>query len=103
MAVLFDGDDAAYQAWLTAYPCGYVLNVRRSLAPSYMVLHRAACSSISGYTRMAQAGGFTERNYLKLCANDLEHLRAWVRRHGRADGSFSKRCGRCCPETRNLR
>ena len=95
MTQLFDGDDAAYQAWLAAHPHGYVLNVRRSLVPGYMVLHRADCHSIGKYHERSKPGGFTERGYLKVCADELVDLRAWVRRHGRPDGSFSKQCSRC--------
>ena len=74
---------------------GFVLNARRRLVPSYMVLHRSTCPSISQSTRMARDGGFTERGYVKVCATDAQALRDWVRQHGRADGSFSKECG-CC-------
>lgn len=97
MTVLFDGDDTAYQSWLAAHPHGFVLNTRRTQVPTYMVLHRVACSSICAYTRMALPGGFTERDFIKVCAEDVEELRAWVRCHGRADGSFSNICGRCKP------
>ena len=95
MATVFDSNDDAYQAWLVAHPRGYVLNVRRNLAPSYMVLHRTSCYTIRNYHERSKPGGFTERGYIKVCADELADLRAWVRRHGRPDGSFSKECSRC--------
>lgn len=94
-AVVFDNSDKDYQSWLSSNPSGFVLNARRSLVPSYMVLHRASCPSISQYTRMAHAGGFTERGYVKVCATDVSALRAWVRQHGRPDSSFSRKCSHC--------
>ena len=89
-AVVFDNSDIDYQSWLSSNPTGFVLNARRSLVPSYMVLHRALCPSISQYTRVARDGGFTERGYVKVGATAAQALRDRVREHGRADGSFSK-------------
>jgi hypothetical protein len=93
----FSNDDEAYQQWLRGNPDGFVINTPRSKTPDYMVLHSASCSSISQYTRMAQPGGFTERQYIKVCAADVESLRQWVRQHGRPDGSFTSECPICNP------
>ena len=95
MAVLFDRDDESYQRWLHANPSGYVLNVRRNLSPSYMVLHLAGCHSVKNYGGTTKPGGFTERSYMKVCAPTLSELRAWVKRNGRPSGSFSKECSLC--------
>lgn len=95
-ATVFDGNDAAYQAWLAANPRGYVVNTRRNKPPAYMVLHRADCATIRSLRGNAQEGGFTERGYIKICAAELAALRDWVRRHDREDGSFSTECGSCC-------
>lgn len=97
MAIEFNDNDEAYQAWLTAHPQGFVLNTPRIHTPDYMVLHRASCSSISNYTQMARPGGFTERQYIKVCGETVDALRLWVRHHGRPDGSFTGECGRCKP------
>ena len=94
---MFEGNDAGYRAWLTIHPDGYVLNTRRGIDPAYMVLHRAGCHSISQYAANAPEGAFTERNYIKVCASDLDEMRNWVRSNGRPDGSFSKECGFCRP------
>lgn len=94
-ATEFNGDDQAYLAWLDKNPRGFVLNTPRSKPVNNMVLHRANCKTIS--TRKVRPGGFTERDYIKICAEDVECLRRWVRRHGRADGSFSIECSLCNP------
>jgi hypothetical protein len=94
VTLIFDGNDEAYQTWLRN-PDGWVLNTRRHLNPSYMVLHAAMCSSVTNYNDMARPGGFTERSYIKVCSTQIEDLNDWVHSHGRRDGSFRKECGRC--------
>lgn len=93
--IIFRGIDAAYQSWLAENPGGFVLNARRRLPPSYMVLHRARCHTIRNYTRTAPGGAFTERGYVKICATTRDELRKWVKNFGRRDGSFSKICSLC--------
>jgi hypothetical protein len=97
MAVVFDSGDGPYLTWLGAHPTGYVLNTERSYSPGYMVLHRASCPSISVLIAPARPGGFTERDYVKVCSDNVADLSAWVRLNGRPNGSFSKRCPRCDP------
>ena len=43
----FHDDDASYLAWITTNRDGFVLNVRRNRDPTYVILHRARCFSIS--------------------------------------------------------
>ena len=93
----FSTGDESYLRWLARHQDGFVVNTTRSKWPSYMVLHRATCPTISRYTKMARPGGFTERQYIKACALDVAGLRAWVRRNGRLDGSFSSECPVCEP------
>lgn len=95
-AVEFTGDDIAYLEWLDEHPHGFVINTARYRNPRYMVLHRASCGLIKSTEGVAE-GGFTTRNYIKICSTDVDALRAWVRRHGRPDGSFSSTCGTCKP------
>jgi hypothetical protein len=92
-------NDKSYLSWIVEHPNGYVVNVRRNENQSYMVLHKSTCGTIQNLYRSAGAtdGGFTEHNYLKICAKDIEDLKTYARAHGRADGSFSKECGRCNP------
>ena len=97
MLKIFDGNDSLYITWVNVNPAGFVINTRRKPDPKYMVLHRAICHSITKYTEMAKPGGFTERSYMKVCANNITDLRSWVKRHGRSDESFSKECKLCKP------
>jgi hypothetical protein len=94
---LFTDNDGAYLRWLRAHPNGYVVNTTRGLSLNYMVLHRARCTSISDY-RGAEPGAFTERGYVKACAETVDELRAWVRANGRRVGTFtSEQCLMCKP------
>jgi hypothetical protein len=95
----FDDSDELYRRWLHQHPSGFVLNTRRTPSASYIVLHRATCSSISSYQGKARLGGFTERSYIKICADTVEGLRQWVRTQFGAAIAFSAICSRCNPET----
>jgi hypothetical protein len=88
----FKDDDIAYLRWLNMHPDGYVVNTTRNKSPDYMVLHRASCQSISQYSSIAKPGGFTERGYIKVCADQLNSLKSWVRRSGCPNGTFSSEC-----------
>ena len=90
--VEFDGDDAGYLEWLHAHPDGYVANVQRNRSPNYVVLHRATCNSIS---RPVKQGGYTERNYVKYCAETEVDAGYAAAICGRKRGSFSNRCSHC--------
>ncbi len=95
----FTSDDDAYQDWLRTHPRGFVINMYRNMNPkTYSSLHRATCPSISQYTRMAKAGGFTERQYVKVCADSIAALREWIRAHGEPSGRFKTECSRCDPK-----
>jgi hypothetical protein len=96
-AEVFDNDDADYVRWLTTNPNGFVVNALRSLASHYMVLHRASCPHISVPSHEVGEGGFTERQYIKVAAPEIESLRQWVSEHGRADRTFSNECSHCRP------
>jgi hypothetical protein len=97
MPVQLFEDDAQYQKWLAANPSGYVVNPNRSHAPRYMVLQRASCKHSSEPVHETEPGGFTERQYIKVCASDVQSLRTWVADNGRPDGTFSNECGNCKP------
>lgn len=90
----FSDDDAGYLRWVSDHPDGFVLNVERGLRPGYTVLHRATCRTIA---TSRDDGAYTERGYRKVVANDIADLRSFIRKLGRADGSFSKACGHCRP------
>ncbi|MDT7688232.1 MAG: eukaryotic-like serine/threonine-protein kinase [Acidobacteriota bacterium] len=95
-AIEFIGNDEAYLRWLGEHLEGCVINTHRSVNPNYMVLHKATCGMIKSKQGIPP-GGFTERDYIKICSSSIEGLRAWTRQHGRPDGSFSKSCNACKP------
>lgn len=88
----FINNDSEYLEWIKNHPEGYVINTSKSKTPSYMILHRAYCSLISEYSETRKKGGFTEREYIKVCADNLEMLHTWLRSHGRLHGRFSSEC-----------
>lgn len=85
----FDRDDKLFLGWTHANDQSYVLNTERSKNPNVMVLHHAWCKKMNQLSKNADPGGFTERDYIKICSPDLASLRDWVRQHGRPDGTFS--------------
>src|SRR5688572_2478223 len=97
MPATFDRSDAEYLAWIRENPEGYVINVNRVPTPEYMVLHRASCTTVTELHPPATAGGFTERDYIKVCAEGIAELSEWVKQHGSPSGSFSSQCLHCKP------
>jgi hypothetical protein len=91
-AIEIIGDDETYFRWLAEHSEGYIVNTTRNKSPDYMILHRAFCQSISEYSSVAKPGGFTERDYIKVCSDQIEGLKDWVRQHGRPNGTFSSEC-----------
>ncbi|MFD5827306.1 hypothetical protein [Lentzea sp. NPDC060358] len=65
----FSNDDAGYQRWLAAHPDLYVLNTERTPRPSYLVLHRATCRTITG---TPARGRQWTAEYLKVCGSRAE-------------------------------
>ncbi len=94
---VFDQDDNAYFQWIRSNPRAFVINTTRGLDPGTMILHRATCHTIREYFGRAAPGGFTEREYIKICSIDIDRLRDWVRQNGHPDGSFSSECQFCGP------
>lgn len=86
---IFRDDDAGYLGWLAAHPAGFVLNVERTPRPSYLMLHRASCRTISG--RPTRGGPWTGP-YIKVCSDDQLHIAAWA---GQRVGAAPTPCGIC--------
>ncbi len=85
----FSKNEQLYLDWVRSHPDSFVVNVERSKNPNNMVLHHAWCKQMNHLHKNAAQGGFTERQYIKICAPDLASLQAWVRQNGRPDGTFS--------------
>ena len=97
---VFDDGDSKYLEWLTDHSGGFVLNTTRTLDPAVMVLHNSRCPYISELQDQAAEGGFTERDYIKICAGTVSALRMWTKYNGRPDGSFSRDACSCRPVRR---
>ena len=95
--------DAEFARWIDAHPHGFVLHTRATPDPRYTVLHRACCYLISPAKRGLMAGAATERHSRKVCADNLDELREWLRSLGRDDGSLARTCARCDPDGRSRR
>jgi hypothetical protein len=91
----FRDNDTAYQNWIQKHPEGFVINLFRD-NNSFFTLHTSMCSLISQYNKVAKRGGFTERQYIKFCADSIQELHDWVIQNRRKDGHL-KKCGRCNP------
>jgi hypothetical protein len=78
----FKDSDDDYFLWLNNHPDGFVLNAPRLNPGSDMVLHKATCLSISEYKDSGEQGGFTERQYIKICSDHKALIEDWVRRLG---------------------
>ena len=95
---IFDNDDRAYLNWLSAHPEGFVVNGRRKFDPKYLVLHRATCGSVNVFPGMKEnPGGFTERNYVKLCGESISSLVKHLGYFTASNQPFSKECSACKP------
>ena len=93
---LFEDDDSRYLRWLANNPDGHVVNMRKERDDDYLVLHRANCFSITRHRNMDEnPGGFTERDYRKLCGGSITDLRDYLQKITGKRESFSKRCSFC--------
>lgn len=45
-SVLFSSD-ASFREWSSAFPTGFVLNLRANLSPEYIMLHKPICRHIA--------------------------------------------------------
>ena len=84
----FRDDDSGYRQWLAAHPEGFVLNTYTKPKPTYLVLHRTSCHTISG--NPARGVRWTA-DYIKFCGGRRE-LEEYARRDL---GGAVQPCGVC--------
>lgn len=78
------GAEEGFKAWRQSHPYGYFLNSNDPPEPGYIVLHKAACTSVdSGH----------QTTYRKTCGNNRTEIREWMLREG--FDPVQVRCG--CP------
>jgi hypothetical protein len=95
--VEFMDNNKGYIAWLSEHPDGFVLNCGRPPTPSYLMLHRSTCGTISGTP--ARGRSWTSF-YQKVCADTKRELVDWASPIG-----VLQPCKLCkpCAETRSVR
>lgn len=94
---VFDDDDSSYLRWIAAHPGGFVLNTNRTPKSGYLVLHRPSCTTISRYAKEHLAGGFTERQYIKVCSSSETALLSWAQGTLQSTAISFLRCAKCRP------
>jgi hypothetical protein len=87
----FIDDESGYLTWLSRHPNGYVVNAAREPRPSYLVLHRATCGTISG---TPARGDLWTRDLSKTCSTQRSELEDWARH---VVGGSVGPCGLCRP------
>jgi len=87
----FVNDDGGYLAWLRDHPTGYVLNCEPNRKPTYLMLHRARCWTISGEP---SSGRSWTSIYQKVCSDSRGELDRWATQVGQVSA-----CGICVPGT----
>lgn len=90
--LIFQTDGDFYE-WARAHPNGFVLNLRRSLTPDYVVLHKASCSTL--HRSDFSPGALTSKGYQKVGALTSDALLKWVSNHITGSNGFTKACSRC--------
>lgn len=88
--VEFKDDDPSYLAWIKARKGGWVVNADRVPKARYLQLHKASCPAISDERK---AGAYTERQYIKYCAEDRQELDSFFKRLLGAEPRW--RCPQC--------
>lgn len=96
MAIIIENDDTHYLEWLRLNPKGFVVNLTRKIGSRYAVLHQATCRTINRYPGMEDTpGGFTERDYVKLCGNTIRDCGEDLQQRTQQTSVFSKGCKLC--------
>jgi hypothetical protein len=75
----FISDDRGYLRWVGRNPQGFIVNCLRNPSPTYLMLHRATCHTISG---TPTAGRYWTEQYIKVCSLNRSELEAWAQQMG---------------------
>lgn len=92
-AKIFKNDEVGYLEWIENNPNGYVINTFKNISSKYLVLHRASCHTIKP-NKSTKMGAFTERNYIKICADTERNLLKWIQQSD-SGNDFSQKCLKC--------
>jgi len=99
-AKVFKNNEKDYLRWIEKNRNGFVLNTSKKISHEfkfkYLVLHKATCKTIRKLMKNMEYGAFTERGYIKVCANSQAELLRWIGEQG--GNRFTNRCSKCNPE-----
>jgi len=98
---VFNKDEQGYLTWISQHPNGYVLTTTRGISLDYLSLHRSTCRMISKRMSNMAPGAFTERKYIKICADTTDDLKKWINQQEQGDTDFTKLCKFCKPVINN--
>lgn len=92
----FDKDDKEYLDWMDKNRNCLVVNTLRNLNRKFFILHKANCLHITSTTGYPE-GIFTQREKIKVGANDLNELKKWFSENRKKfEGRFIE-CRTCNP------
>lgn len=94
---IFNYGDEPFLQWMHSNTEGFVLNATSGENSSYLLFHKSQCRHISGYTSTQSLGAFTERSYIKVCANEPSDLVSWARINRPKVMEYTA-CKTCVPE-----
>lgn len=93
---IFDNDDNAYLEWMDKNPSSFVVNTHRRKNSGNFWLHKSKCHHISTTATLAE-GAYTQRDFIKICSDDLNELRIWFEKNNsKFEGHFTA-CKTCKP------
>lgn len=92
----FIDNDTEYLKWINKHPDGFIVNTRKSENSDYFVLHRSRCHHISSDSRW-ERGAYTENDYIKIGAEDLQELIKWFRKYNSSFNGRFHECKSCNP------
>ncbi len=73
----FEDNDAGYIAWRDSHQHGFIVNCARTPKADYLVLHRAACPSITNLR--SENESWTGHGYIKVCSDSVGDLMRWAK------------------------
>jgi len=95
---VFDKKDDPYLKWMKDNPSGYVINTNRFKSSTYVTLHQSGCYTISKYIKGQSKGGYTARDYIKVCSNNPQELFDWALKNRTKVPGIKSYCKKCNPD-----
>lgn len=77
-------------------PYNFVVNTPRRKNVNYFMLHKSKCHHISSTTSLNK-GAYTERDYIKICSDDLNELKNWFHLNNISFHGIFSECKTCKP------